>query len=166
MEVGSAVIACSSSVYWFLAREKCASGSCVGGAFGVAAATDLLDATLFQELEKPAVAATDLLNTMFFQGMGKPAAATSLLNALGSAAIVPQNNEHFLNSSCMTSLSAAGAANSFDFKGEESAKSHGVPWALFGWGITFLIPWENAMQLIKLLVFCKFSSGFWKDHAS
>ena len=60
-------------------------GALAAGAFGAAAATDLLDATLFQELETPAVAATDLLNTMFFQGMEKPAAATSLLDAPGSA---------------------------------------------------------------------------------
>ena len=60
-----------------------------------------------------------------FRVWGSLAAATSLLDAPGSAAIVLGDNGGVLNSSCMTTLSAAGAANSFDFKGEESAKSHG-----------------------------------------
>ena len=69
-------------------------GALAAGAFGAAAATDLLDATLFQDLGKPAVAATDLLD------------------APGSTAIVLGDNGFVLNSSCMTTLSAAaGAAN-------------------------------------------------------
>ena len=99
-------------------------GALAAGAFGATAATDLLEATLFQALETPAVAATDLPN------MEKPAAATYLLDAPGSAAIVLGDNGGVLNSSCMTTLSAAGAANSFDFKGEESAKSHGMQYSL------------------------------------
>ena len=53
-----------------------------------AAATDFLDATLFQDTGTPAGAATDSLNEMFFQGMEKPAAETDLLDARGSTAIV------------------------------------------------------------------------------
>ena len=93
-------------------------------ASGAAAATDLLDATLFQDTGKPAGAATDSLNETFFQGMGKPAAATDLLDAPGSAATVLGDNGGVLNSTCMVTLSAVGAANSFDLTGEESAKGH------------------------------------------
>ena len=37
-------------------------GALAAGASGAGAATDLLDATFFQGMEKPAVAATDLLD--------------------------------------------------------------------------------------------------------
>ena len=69
-------------------------------------------------------AAIDLLDATLFQDTWKPGAATDSLDARGSTAIVLGDNG-VLNSTCMMTLSVAGAANSLDFKGEESAKSHG-----------------------------------------
>ena len=66
-------------------------------------------------------AATDLLDVTLFQDMGKPAAATDLLDAMGSTAIVLGDNG-VLHSVCMGTLSAVAAANSFDFEGVESTE--------------------------------------------
>ena len=69
-------------------------------------------------------AATGLLDATLFQDLGKPAALTDLLDALEPTAIVLGDNGLF-NSSCMGTLSAVDAANSFDLEGVELAKVHG-----------------------------------------
>ena len=89
-------------------------------------------------------AATDLLDATLFQDLGKPAAATDLLDALGSTAIVLGDNGLFY-SSCMGTISAVAAANSFDFEGVEFAKGHGNATSVQG------DTGGNAFQLTALL---------------